>query len=92
VNTPSFNFVRREKRRLGQDLTGYVTGESTDPTSNDAKKSKEPVIAEARSSGLKEITIMVPNLYLNLIEYNYPQRSHLGRARNGAATSYGRHW
>jgi hypothetical protein len=45
--------VRRKDGRLGKDLTGYITGKSTDPTGNEAKRNKEPDIAVALSSGLK---------------------------------------
>ena len=44
-------------------MTCYLTGKSTDVTGKKAKKSKEPDIAVAMFSGLKEITIMEPNLY-----------------------------
>jgi hypothetical protein len=44
--------VRRKGGRLGKDLS-YITGKSTDPIGNEAKKNKEPDIAVALSLGLK---------------------------------------
>lgn len=61
--TPQINFVWRKEGRLGKDMTCYLTGKSTDPTGKKAKKSKEPDIAVALFSGLKEMTIMESNLY-----------------------------
>ncbi|KAJ4298893.1 hypothetical protein N0V90_004136 [Kalmusia sp. IMI 367209] len=61
--TPHINFVWRKEGRLGKDMTCYLTGKSTDVTGKKAKKNKEPDIAVALFSGLKEITIMEPNLY-----------------------------
>lgn len=61
--TPHINFAWRKEGRLGKDMTCYLTGKSTDVTGKKAKKSKEPDIAVALFSGLKEITIMEPNLY-----------------------------
>ncbi|KAF2025068.1 hypothetical protein EK21DRAFT_104209 [Setomelanomma holmii] len=63
ANTPRVNFAWRREGRLGKDMTCYMTGKSTDPTGKKAKKSKEPDIAVAMFSGLKEMTIMEPNLY-----------------------------
>ena len=60
---PQINFAWRKEGRLGKDMTCYLTGKSTDPTGKKAKKSKEPDIAVALFSGLKEVTIMEPNLY-----------------------------
>ncbi|KAF2472433.1 uncharacterized protein BDR25DRAFT_302621 [Lindgomyces ingoldianus] len=61
--TPQINFVWRKEGRIGKDMTCYLTGKSTDPTGKKAKKSKEPDIAVALFSGLKEMTIMESNLY-----------------------------
>ncbi|KAF2680944.1 hypothetical protein K458DRAFT_392603 [Lentithecium fluviatile CBS 122367] len=61
--TPQINFAWRKEGRLGKDMTCYLTGKSTDPTGKKAKKSKEPDIAVALFSGLKEVTIMESNLY-----------------------------
>lgn len=61
--TPMLNFVWRKEGRLGKDMTCYLTGKSTDIVGKKAKKSKEPDIAIALFSGLKEISIMEPNLY-----------------------------
>lgn len=63
ATTPQINFAWRKEGRLGKDMTCYLTGKSTDVTGKKAKKSKEPDIAVALFSGLKEITIMEPNLY-----------------------------
>ncbi|KAF1976844.1 hypothetical protein BU23DRAFT_13188 [Bimuria novae-zelandiae CBS 107.79] len=63
ATTPQINFVWRKEGRLGKDMTCYLTGKSTDVTGKKAKKSKEPDIAVALFSGMKEITIMEPNLY-----------------------------
>jgi hypothetical protein len=63
VNTPRVNFAWRKEGRLGKDMTCYMVGKSTDPTGKKAKKSKEGDIAVAMFSGLKELTIMEPNLY-----------------------------
>jgi hypothetical protein len=63
ATTPHINFVWRKEGRLGKDMTCYLTGKSTDVVGKKAKKSKEPDIAVAMFSGLKEITIMEPNLY-----------------------------
>lgn len=63
VNTPRVNFVWKKEGRLGKDMTCYMTGKSTDPTGKKAKKSKEPDIAVALFSGLRELSIMEPNLY-----------------------------
>ncbi|KAF2194169.1 hypothetical protein K469DRAFT_651381 [Zopfia rhizophila CBS 207.26] len=56
---PKVNFVWRKEGR--RDMMCYFTGKSTDPTSK-KKKNKEPDIAVALFSGLKEITIMESNL------------------------------
>ncbi|USP79638.1 hypothetical protein yc1106_06912 [Curvularia clavata] len=63
INTPRINFAWRKEGRLGKDMTCYMVGKSTDPTGKKAKKSKEGDIAVAMFSGLKELTIMEPNLY-----------------------------
>lgn len=63
ASTPKINFVWKKEGRIGKDLTCYMTGKSTDVTGKKAKKSKEPDIAVALFSGLKEITIMESNLY-----------------------------
>ena len=68
ANTPRVNFAWRKEGRLGKDMTGYMTGKSTDPTGKKAKKSKEPDIAVAMFSGLKELTILESNLYRVEIE------------------------
>ncbi|KAF1828945.1 hypothetical protein BDW02DRAFT_511104 [Decorospora gaudefroyi] len=68
ANTPRVNFAWRKEGRLGKDMTCYMTGKSTDPTGKKAKKSKEPDIAVALFSGLREMTIMEPNLYRVEIE------------------------
>jgi hypothetical protein len=68
ASTPRVNFAWRKEGRLGKDMTCYMTGKSTDPTGKKAKKSKEPDIAVALFSGMKEITIMEPNLYRIEIE------------------------
>lgn len=68
VNTPRVNFAWRKEGRLGKDMTCYMTGKSTDLTGKKAKKSKEPDIAVALFSGLKEMSIMEPNLYRVEIE------------------------
>lgn len=57
------NFVWRKEGRIGKDMTCYLTGKSTDRTGKKAKKNKEPDIAVAMFSGLKEMTIMEPHLY-----------------------------
>jgi hypothetical protein len=61
--TPKINFVWRKEGRMGKDMTCYLTGKSTDPTGKKAKKNKEPDIAVALFSGLREMTIMESNLY-----------------------------
>jgi len=61
ANTPRVNFAWRKEGR--KDMTCYMTGKSTDITGKKAKKSKEPDIAVALFSGLKEMSIMEPNLY-----------------------------
>lgn len=63
ATTPRVNFVWRKEGRMGKDMTCYMTGKSTDVVGKKAKKSKEPDIAVALFSGLKELTIMEPNLY-----------------------------
>ena len=63
TTTPKINFVWKKEGRLGKDMTCYMTGKSTDPTGKKAKKSKEPDIAVALFSSLKELTIMESNLY-----------------------------
>ncbi|KAI8931835.1 hypothetical protein NX059_011471 [Plenodomus lindquistii] len=68
ANTPRVNFVWRKEGRLGKDMTCYMTGKSTDQTGKKAKKNKEPDIAVALFSGLREMTIMEPNLYRIEIE------------------------
>ncbi|KAF2117307.1 hypothetical protein BDV96DRAFT_490101, partial [Lophiotrema nucula] len=60
---PRINFLWKKEGRIGRDMTCYLTGKSTDPTGKKAKKSKEPDIALALFSGLKEITIMESHLY-----------------------------
>jgi hypothetical protein len=61
--TPYLNFVWKKEGRIGKDMTCYLTGKSTDLVGKKAKKSKEPDIAIALFSGLKEMSIMEPNLY-----------------------------
>lgn len=61
ATTPHINFVWRKEGR--KDMTCYLTGKSTDVKGKKAKKSKEPDIAVALFSGLKEVTIMESNLY-----------------------------
>jgi hypothetical protein len=62
--TPRVNFAWRKEGRIGKDMTCYLTGKSTDLSGKKAKKGgKEPDIAVALFSGLKEMTIMEPNLY-----------------------------
>ncbi|KAI0574321.1 DDRGK multi-domain protein [Pyrenophora tritici-repentis] len=68
VNTPRVNFAWRKEGRLGKDMTCYMTGKSTDPTGKKAKRSKEPDIAVAMFSGLRELTILESNLYRVEIE------------------------
>jgi hypothetical protein len=68
ANTPRVNFAWRKEGRLGKDMTCYMTGKSTDLTGKKAKKSKEPDIAVALFSGLREMSIMEPNLYRVEIE------------------------
>ncbi|KAF1937803.1 hypothetical protein EJ02DRAFT_469430 [Clathrospora elynae] len=68
ANTPRVNFAWRKEGRLGKDMTCYMTGKSTDPTGKKAKKSKDPDIAVALFSAMKELTIMEPNLYRIEIE------------------------
>ncbi|KAH8723028.1 hypothetical protein GQ44DRAFT_621478 [Phaeosphaeriaceae sp. PMI808] len=68
ANTPRVNFAWRKEGRLGKDMTCYMTGKSTDPVGKKVKKSKEPDIAVAMFSGMKEVTIMEPNLYRIEIE------------------------
>lgn len=68
ANTPRVNFAWRKEGRLGKDMTCYMTGKSTDLTGKKAKKSKEPDIAVALFSGLKEMSILEPNLYRVEIE------------------------
>jgi hypothetical protein len=68
ANTPRVNFAWRKEGRLGKDMTCYMTGKSTDVTGRKAKKSREPDIAVALFSGLKEMSIMEPNLYRVEIE------------------------
>ncbi|KAH9879732.1 hypothetical protein IAQ61_001551 [Plenodomus lingam] len=68
VNTPRIKFAWRKEGRMGKDMTCYMTGKSTDPTGKKAKKSKEPDITVALFSGLREMTIMEPNLYRIEIE------------------------
>ncbi|KAF2870242.1 hypothetical protein BDV95DRAFT_76409 [Massariosphaeria phaeospora] len=63
ASTPMINFVWKREGRIGKDMTCYMTGKSTDPTGKKAKKSKEPDIAVAMFSGLKELTILESNLY-----------------------------
>jgi hypothetical protein len=63
ASTPQINFAWRKEGRLGKDMTCYLTGKSTDPTGKKAKKSKEPDIAVALFSGLREVTIIESNLY-----------------------------
>ncbi|KAJ4371713.1 hypothetical protein N0V86_008266 [Didymella sp. IMI 355093] len=68
VTTPRVNFVWRKEGRYGKDMTCYLTGKSTDLLGKKAKKSKEPDIAVALFTMLKELTIMEPNLYRIEIE------------------------
>jgi hypothetical protein len=68
ANTPRVNFAWRKEGRLGKDMTCYMTGKSTDPTGKKAKKSKDPDIAVALFSSMKEMCIMEPNLYRIEIE------------------------
>ena len=68
ANTPRVNFAWRKEGRLGKDMTCYMTGKSTDLTGKKAKKSKEPDIAVALFTGLKEMSILEPNLYRVEIE------------------------
>jgi hypothetical protein len=68
IHTPRVNLAWRKEGRYGKDMTCYLTGKSTDPTGKKAKKNKEPDIAVALFSGLKEMTIMEPNLYRVEIE------------------------
>lgn len=68
ATTPRVNFVWRKEGRYGKDMTCYLTGKSTDLLGKKAKKSKEPDIAVALFTMLKEMTIMEPNLYRIEIE------------------------
>jgi hypothetical protein len=68
ANTPRVNFVWRKEGRYAKDMTCYLTGKSTDLVGKKAKKSKEPDIAVALFTMLKELTIMEPNLYRIEIE------------------------
>lgn len=68
ATTPRVNFVWRKEGRYGKDMTCYLTGKSTDLVGKKAKKSKEPDIAVALFTMLKEMTIMEPNLYRIEIE------------------------
>lgn len=68
ATTPRVNFVWRKEGRYGKDMTCYLTGKSTDLLGKKAKKSKEPDIAVALFTMLKELTIMEPNLYRIEIE------------------------
>lgn len=68
ATTPRVNFVWRKEGRYGKDMTCYLTGKSTDLMGKKAKKSKEPDIAVALFTMLKEMTIMEPNLYRIEIE------------------------
>lgn len=68
TTTPRVNFVWRKEGRYGKDMTCYLTGKSTDLLGKKAKKSKEPDIAVALFTMLKEMTIMEPNLYRIEIE------------------------
>lgn len=68
ATTPRVNFCWRKEGRYGKDLTCYMTGKSTDLVGKKAKKSKEPDIAVALFTQLKELTIMEPNLYRIEIE------------------------
>ncbi|KAF2205387.1 hypothetical protein GQ43DRAFT_26457 [Delitschia confertaspora ATCC 74209] len=61
ASTPKINFVWKKEGRLGKDMTCYLTGKSTDHRKR--KKSKEPDIAVAMFTGLKELTIYEPHLY-----------------------------
>ncbi|KAF1997267.1 hypothetical protein P154DRAFT_441559 [Amniculicola lignicola CBS 123094] len=61
--TPKINFVWRKEGRIGKDMTCYLTGKSTDPTGKKAKKTREPDIAIALFSALREMTIMESNMY-----------------------------
>lgn len=68
ATTPRVKFVWRKEGRYGKDMTCYLTGKSTDLQGKKAKKSKEPDIAVALFTMLKELTIMEPNLYRIEIE------------------------
>jgi len=63
ASTPQINFAWRREGRLGKDMTCYLTGKSTDPTGKKAKKHREPDIAIAMFTGLKEMTILESNLH-----------------------------
>ncbi|CAI6331917.1 unnamed protein product [Periconia digitata] len=63
ASTPQINFAWRKEGRLGKDMTCYLTGKSTDPTGKKAKKHREPDIAIAMFTGLKEMTILESNLH-----------------------------
>lgn len=63
ASTPQVNFAWRKEGRIGKDMTCYLTGKSTDPTGKTAKKYREPDIAIAMFTGLKELTILESNLH-----------------------------
>lgn len=61
ASTPKLNFVWKREGKLSKDFTCFLTGKSTDPQGR--KKSKEPDIAIALFSSLREVTIIESNLY-----------------------------
>ncbi|EON68182.1 hypothetical protein W97_07331 [Coniosporium apollinis CBS 100218] len=61
ASTPKLNFVWKRESKLSKDFTCFLTGKSTDPQGR--KKSKEPDIAIALFSSLREVTIIESNLY-----------------------------
>lgn len=63
ATTPMINFVWRKEGKFAKDLTCFMTGKSTDITGKKAKKNREPDIAIALFSGLRDITIYETNLY-----------------------------
>ncbi|KAF2091745.1 hypothetical protein K490DRAFT_70521 [Saccharata proteae CBS 121410] len=62
ATTPKINFVWRREGKMSKDLTCFMTGKSTDPGSK-KKKNKEPDIAIALFSSLRELTVYQSNLY-----------------------------
>ncbi|KAF2396881.1 hypothetical protein EJ06DRAFT_533603 [Trichodelitschia bisporula] len=59
--TPQLNFVWKRDGKLTKDLSCYMTGRTTD-TRGKKKGGKEPDIAIAIFSGLRDLTIYEPNL------------------------------